>query len=464
MSFSVLLQPALPSSILALVTTLHFGLALLRNYRSTGGTGLSAFTIVSLGLSAAPWLLPSVLGVMLGAGLHAIWFAACEGLAPRAAPNLTSQIAAARESAAPVRGSQGSHPSIEGQRAMLNKGFAQTPILAVIDESPDIKTIRIQRPEGFTFESGQFLPVRIRVDAKEYVRCYSISSAPFSHGFLEISVKRQGLVSNALHATAKVGGILTVRSPNGRFTYPSRDDRPLVLLAGGVGITPLISMLRHAVHSEPSRPITLIYSAHDRRSLAFYDELMTLERRHPQLRTIFAVSRDASPGPAFYPGRIDRSLLQTTVPDIQHAICLLCGPAAMIEALRSELTNLSVPRDQIRCEVFESAVAASTRQPAADGGSRVVPRDHAAANCAMRCLPSDATVSVGVGQTILEAAEQSGVDMPSLGRAGVCGTCRVRVTEGDVDCESSTLDAGERAQGYVLACVATPRSDCTVQL
>ena len=138
------------------------------------------------------------------------------------------------------------------------RGFTQTPMLAVIDESPDIKTIRVQRPAGFDFVAGQFLPVRIRVDGKEQVRCYSISSSPFTEGFLEISVKRQGLVSNALHATARPGGILTVKAPNGHFTYPSGDDRPLVLLAGGVGITPLVSMLRYAVHSEPSRPVTLI--------------------------------------------------------------------------------------------------------------------------------------------------------------------------------------------------------------
>ncbi len=360
-----------------------------------------------------------------------------------------------------------------GAVAQPSRGFAQTSVLAVIQESDDIKTIRLQRPQGFQFKPGQFLPVRIRVDGKEHVRCYSISSSPSSEGFLEISVKRQGLVSNALHATARPGSLLTVKAPNGHFTYPADDDRPIVLIAGGIGITPLISMLRHGVHAEPSRRITLIYSAHDRRGLAFFDELALLSSRHPQVRTIFALTKEAPPGPAFYPGRIDRELLHTTVPDIRDAISLMCGPAQMIDAMKAVLTDLGVPTGQIRYEFFEAAVAASTG-PAADGprsGPRsAAPRSTpasepvAGSSCAMHCLPGNETVAVAAGQTILEAAEGNGVDLPSLCRAGVCGTCRVRITAGEVDCDTTTLDASELSQGYVLACVATPRTDCTVQL
>ncbi|MEQ1907816.1 MAG: iron-sulfur cluster-binding domain-containing protein, partial [Vicinamibacterales bacterium] len=362
-----------------------------------------------------------------------------------------------------------SQPVASSAAVQPSRGFAQTPVLAVIQESDDIKTIRLQRPQGFHFKPGQFLPVRIRVDGKELVRCYSISSSPSSEGFLEISVKRQGLVSNALHATARPGSILTVKAPNGHFTYPADDDRPIVLIAGGIGITPLISMLRHGVHAEPSRPVTLIYSAHDRRGLAFFDELALLSSRHPQVRTIFALTKEAPPGPAFYPGRIDRELLHTTVPDIRDAISLMCGPTQMIDAMKALLTDLAVPTDQIRYELFEAAVAAST------GPSPEAPRRSAAmsptasgsaadSSCAMHCLPGNETVAVAAGQTILEAAEGNGVDLPSLCRAGVCGTCRVRVTKGEVDCDTTTLDASELSQGYVLACVATPRTDCTVQL
>ena len=166
----------------------------------------------------------------------------------------------------------------------------QVTVLSVFDETPVIKTIRVARPEGFEFEAGQFVTVRIRVDGKEYARCYSISSAPCVRGYLEFSVRRQGLVSNALHATVRPGASLFVKAPAGAFRYPAGDDRPIVLLAGGIGITPLISMLRHAVATEPTRPVTLLYSARTEADFAFRDELVTAARRHPQVRVYFAVS------------------------------------------------------------------------------------------------------------------------------------------------------------------------------
>lgn len=472
----MLSEPAFPSSILAFVTTLHLGCAALRNHRSAIGAPLSSLTLVSLALAFTPWFFPSLWGLAFGLGVHGAWFAACEALATRA-PAAPPARQAPRPAAVPAPAAK----AAPARPAPASRGFVQTPILATFDESPDIKTIRMLRPEGFDFEAGQFVPVRLRVDGKEYVRCYSISSSPGASGFLEVSVKRQGVVSNALHATARPGAILSIKAPNGAFKYPAGDDRPIVLLAGGVGITPLISMLRHAVHTEPSRPVTLVYGAQYESSLAFRGELDFLARRHPQLKVVYSVTKQSPPQPSFYPGRIDASLLRAMVPDLVHSIAFICGPAPMIDGMKALLAGMGVPPAQIRHEKFEAAVAAAAGakgQMAAvaepvgvargAGGSRAgggAPRTtKPSAGCAMRCLPGDVTVSVRVGETLLEAAEGAGVEMPSLCRAGVCGTCRVRVTDGEVDCESTTLDSGELGQGYVLACVAQARTDCTVQL
>jgi ferredoxin-NADP reductase len=116
------------------------------------------------------------------------------------------------------------------------------------------------RPDGFSFKAGQFLSVRFSIDGKAVSRCYSVSSAPESTGYLEISVTRQGLVSGMLHATVRPGSLLDVIHPAGAFVYPADDHRPITLIAGGVGITPLMSMLRHAVQADPTRPMTLLYS------------------------------------------------------------------------------------------------------------------------------------------------------------------------------------------------------------
>jgi ferredoxin-NADP reductase len=332
-------------------------------------------------------------------------------------------------------------------------------VLAIFDEAPDIRTFRFARPEGFDFKAGQFLTVRVRVDGKDVARCYSISSAPATPGYLEISVKRQGLVSNTLHATLRPGSQIALHAPAGAFTYPDSDDRPLLLLAGGIGITPILSMLRHAVTAEPTRPVSLIYAARADDAFAFRRDLALIGARHPHAKIVLA-SRQAA-DPYIYPGRIDESLIRTTVPDFAHAVAMICGPQAMIDAMRALLIQMGMPSAQVRSEVFEAAVAASAgRSVSADTNDEEGPHDR---GHRMKCTRAGQAVTIQAGQTILEAAEAAGVAIDSLCRSGVCGTCRTKVLDGNVDCESALLDDDDRADGFVLACVSHARTDCVVE-
>jgi len=447
----MLFEPQAPSSLLAVMTTVHLALAALRNYRAPTTLPISSLAIVSLSLAGLPWIFPSLWGIALGLAVHAIWFAVCERLVPARAAQPSPRLPSSSASTSIPARSSPSHASAPSPR-----GFVQAPVLAVLDETRTIRTIRIARPEGFRFEAGQFMPVRMRVDGKELTRCYSISSPPSTAGYLEISVKRQGVVSNALHAAVRPGSLLSIRQPAGSFKYPGDDDRPLVLIAGGVGITPLMSMLRHAVVTQPTRPVTLAYGAHTEDDFAFRDELEMLARRHPQVRVQLAASRASTAGHV-YPGRVDGTLLSAIAPDLQHSIVMLCGPAAMIDSLKGSLGEASVPAAQIRHEVFEAAIAAS-----ADAPPRAAPASDRTFQ--VSCTESRRDIHIQQGQTLLEAAEESGVSIPSLCRAGVCGTCRVQVTDGRVDCESTTLAPGETEEGFVLACVTTVQSDCAVRV
>jgi ferredoxin-NADP reductase len=460
----LLLHSVSASSVLALATTFHLGLALLRQHRRSG-RAVSPVVLLSFSFTALPWILPSPVGVGVGIILHIAWYIACENLLP---PTVAHAAVAppARQGAATASTVRVTPPA--GGRTAETKttrptGFVQTPVIATFEETSDIKTIRMLRPDGFEFDAGQFLALRIRADGREAVRCYSISSAPHTRGYLDISVKRQGTVSNALHATARPGATLSVKAPAGQFRYPSGDDRPVLLIAGGIGITPLLSMLRHAVNTEPTRPVTLIYSAHDESAFSFRDELGTIARRHPQVRMYFAATAATRPG--IYRGRIDEALLRGAVPDLPHSIACLCGPVPMIEAVRALLTTLGVPAPQVRYEVFQAAVAIANREdhevalaPGASGPTAGAPPLDIHFAASGRHAPAQP------GQSVLDAAEAAGVEVPSLCRVGVCGTCRVRVTEGHVHCGSAALAADERAQGVVLACVSTISSDCTVQL
>lgn len=429
---SLLLAPALPSSDLALATTVHLALSALRHHRHATGGRRGALATASIALSVSPWVLPSAAGLSLGLTMHAAWFWTCE------------------------RWSRSGRPRDDSR----SETFAPVPVLAVFEESPDVRTFRLRRPVGFAFEAGQFLPVRVSVDGRDHVRCYSISSSPATRAHLDISVKRQGLVSGTLHATVQPGTPLSVRAPGGSFTYPTGDDRPLLLLAGGIGITPLLSMLRHAVEIEPWRRVTLLYSAPTEDALAFRADIRTIASRHPQVTVRFAVTRHPG-GPDAYAGRIDETLLRTTLPDVTRAIAMICGPQPMIDGLRQLLSSLGVPDAQVRFERFEMAVAATGGWQA--GGARRLPADQASSHT-VRWARSGSTMRATHGERLLDAAESSGIAIDSLCRSGVCGTCRTRVLSGDVACESTLLTAADRERGHVLACIAEVRSDCVVDV
>ncbi len=473
----MLFEPQSASSVLALVTTLHLALATLRNKRRLTSSPLSLFAVISLGFAALPWLFPSAIGLGLGVLLHAAWFGACELMVPKA---IASAVKTSPRTTSPTRAPtpHASAPAAAPRTRVTGpaeparpKGFVTVPVLATFDETPTIKTIRFARPEGFDFEAGQFVTIRVPVDGKDYARCYSISSAPDVRGYLEISVKRLGLVSSALHATVRPGGMLSLKSPAGAFRYPAGDVRPIALLAGGIGITPLMSMLRHAVTTEPTRPVTLLYCARTEGDFAFGDELASLSWRHPQLRVQLAASQGATQ-PHIYPGRIDESLLQATVPNLTQAIVFICGPTQMIDDMKRLLAGLGVPAGQIRDEAFQAAIAASAglarddrKVAVSPDAERATATRHATGSPRrLMCAKTRRQVAIRQGQTLLDAAEEGGVAIDSLCRAGVCGTCRVQVSQGEVDCESDTLDADDQRQGFVLACVTTTRTDCTVNL
>ena len=339
-------------------------------------------------------------------------------------------------------------------------------MLAVLDEANEIKTFRFARPDSFDFAPGQFLPVRVRVDGKPYVRCYSVSSSPETRGYLEISVRRQGVVSTMLHATLRTGASLVIGRPAGTFVYPAGDDRPIVLIAGGIGITPLLSMLRHAVASEPSRPITLLYSARAETDLAFLGELRLLAQRHPQVRIGLTLTRPAK-ATRCRTGRIDRAMVQQYVAHPAHSIFCICGPAQMIADATTLLRELGVPPGQIRSEHFELAVAATALNAdpiATAADSSRATGAHADGDVyTVTFALSGRTATGPSSQTLLEIAESEGIAVASSCRAGVCQACRTRICEGQVDCRSDVLDPDDRAAGYVLPCVSWAVSDCVME-
>jgi len=439
------------TALLALVTTIHLASFLvLRNRLGLTGASLPALAPSFL-LTGLPWLLPQHLWLAAGLLLQFLWHSVSKRERRAGQPVAEPPEPARRPAVAPPRRSE----------APRSNDFQELPVLAVLDETPDIKTFRLRRPPGLSFCPGQFLMVRVAVDGQPKVRCYSISSAPEATGYLEISVRRHGLVSRCLHATVKPGALLAVKGPAGGFTYPSDDSRPVVLVAAGVGITPLMSMLRHAVAADPLRPVTLLYSARHEADVAFRDELVTMSRRNAHVRV--HVTLTGPNPPAGWPaGRIDERLVLSLVSDPTQAIFLLCGPSPMLDATKALLASLGVPAGQVRAEAFEAAVAVASGAAAAP--EKPAPRAASPATRAILTLERSGRRSEAtVGQTLLEAAEAAGGDIPSLCRGGACGTCKTRLVAGDVDFADDLLAPADRQNGYVLPCVAYMRGDCTLE-
>jgi len=233
------------------------------------------------------------------------------------------------------------------------------------------------------------------------------------------------------------------------------------LIAGGIGITPLLSMLRHAVACDPSRPVSLFYSARTERHLAFHNELRLLAERYPHVKVAITLS-ESNGDSRLRRGRVDATLVRQYVASPAHTIFCLCGPPAMLEAMRAMLKGVGVPDAQIRDEQFDTAAAASlvnpapsTRQPAAarrNGGSFLV-----------NFSTSGRTATATAAQTLLETAEAEGVPIISSCRAGVCQACRTRISKGEADCHSDVLDPADRAEGFILPCVSWATSDCELE-
>ncbi len=452
------------SNLLAAVTAAHLALAFVRRHRATGSSALSPFVLPSFAFAAAPWFWASALGLTAGMAAHVAWFAACEVLAPPArkpAPPARRVPVAQPPKAGGPTGPAAPRPAAAAGGAGSG-GFHTAPVLAVLDEATDIKTFRLARPEGFTFVPGQFLPVRVSVDGKPHVRCYSISSSPDVRGYLEISVRRQGLVSTMLHATLRTGSTLAINRPAGQFVYPSADDRPLALLAGGIGITPLLSMLRFALSSDPTRPVTLLYSARDRGALAFLNELRVIAERHSQVRIGITLSHDAEAQAPWRAGHIDAAMLRQYVPHPTHTVFCLCGPTPMMAAMEQMLRAEGVPPDQIRSEHFATALAAASLNTAAPAPA-IQPVDAPGGPYRLTFAASGREGAAAASQTLLEAAECEGIAIASSCRSGVCQACRTRLVEGDADCRSSVLDPADRAAGFILPCVTYASSDCVLE-
>lgn len=312
--------------------------------------------------------------------------------------------------------------------------------------------------------AGQFLTLQIDLPGdcgvvRTVTRCYSLSDSPDPLCY-RITVKRAapptdrpdlpaGLVSGYLHDIAAAGTILQVRAPAGVFVLDDDASAPVVMIAGGIGITPLFAMARSALALAPKRAIHLFYGVRDASEIVFEGDLAALQERHPDFHVIIVEScpkgGDCGCGLSRATGFIDIALLSRTLPAGRHRV-YLCGPPAMMAALIPALRAWGVASDDLHYEAFG---------PASIGMAGTPEVELLTAPLAVQFARSGRTIDwTGEDANLLDFAERHGVDMPSGCRAGSCGSCETKIISGTVRyAQPPTFDV---APGHCLACIAAP--------
>ncbi|RAU44300.1 MULTISPECIES: pyridoxamine 5'-phosphate oxidase family protein [unclassified Pseudomonas] len=352
------------------------------------------------------------------------------------------------------------------QADALRDQWRTLKVVRVEDESADIRSFYFEAADGAglpTFKAGQHVPLRVRLQGqdKPVIRTYSLSSAP-SDDFFRISVKRDGQVSGHLHDTLKVGDCIEARAPQGAFTVEPLEPRPLVLLGAGIGVTPMLSMLREVLYQNRrkrrNRPVWFIQSARRLVDLAFREELDTLIANAGQELTVVRLlsqpESEARAGRDFhFAGRIDLNLLKTLLP-FNDFDFYVCGPASFTQGLYDELRAMHIRDERIHAETFGPSTLKRTTEPQAVGldqppaATAPVPVVFEKSAKEARWQPA--------GGTLLELAESRGLEPEYSCRSGACGTCKTRLIKGQV--HYPVPPAEMPAADQVLICCAVPAS------
>jgi len=341
-------------------------------------------------------------------------------------------------------------------------------------ETPNVKTFRLLPASGdgllpFTFVPGQFLNVAFSIGGARMIRSYSISSSPTHREYVELTVRREprGAVSRHIVDLLRVGDVVEAGGPVGKFTFTGTEADSIVLISGGVGITPMVSITRYLTERSWTGDIFFFYACRTPADFIFAHEMASLQRRNPKLRVAVTMTRPEGTDWKGPRGHLTKELLTQTVPDLVSRRIHLCGPPSMMDATKALLAELGVPSEQVKIEAFGTpkpspAAAGTTAKPTAPATGPLVTfsKSNKSAKIHVDLQRGDSPPK----QTILELSEELGIGIEFSCRVGTCGVCKVKLTSGEVDQEvQDALDADDKANNIILACQAKPKGEVTVE-
>ena len=342
--------------------------------------------------------------------------------------------------------------------------FYPLRVAEIVPETEEANSIRFEVPaeltEAFRFRAGQHLTLRTVIGGEEIRRNYSLCTAPADQDLM-VTVKRiaGGIFSNWVGDKLKAGDTIDVMTPHGSFTidFDPKSKRRYVGFAGGSGITPVISLIRTALCTEPASRFTLFYGNRDANSIIFLEELAALKDRYLGRFELYHFLSDEEGDVDLFNGMLDRATCDEA---IEHLIddpanvdaWFICGPGPMMDAAEAALVDRNVARDRIHIERFTAG------RPSAALAAQMAALQEEAAGLTLSVTLDGRTRKVEFTEAnILDSAREAGLPAPFACKAGVCATCRAKVTKGKVEMAARYgLTDEEIAAGYVLTCQSVP--------
>ena len=324
------------------------------------------------------------------------------------------------------------------------QGLESLEIIDIFEENDEIKTLRLKRLQGKIphYKPGQFVSFEIPVGGKVF-RSYSLSGSAENRNFVQISIKKiaSGVGSSWFH-DLRVGDRVRAYRPKGLFTDAELgSEMPRLFLAGGIGITPLLSMVLTAIDRGQKHTMTLIYGAKTQVDLVFHHQLLELSKRHKNFTYIPILSNESPDVWSGLRGLINADLIKPHLFGKQQPHIYFCGPAPMKKSVVEILNECNISEKYFHKEEFVSPVPFSIEQ----------------------VIPQKLVISLNgkafdyQGKTnLLEFFESQGIELSFACRSGVCGACKVKCVEGRVrSATNSGLDESEQ-ETHILTCVSWP--------
>jgi ferredoxin-NADP reductase len=363
----------------------------------------------------------------------------------------------------------------EEQRTTLGwNGFRKFEVAKKVYEGGNICSFYL-RPNDKKplppFQPGQFLTFRLQLPNDKQpttIRCYSLSDSPKPE-YYRVSIKRNpppregpgnlpASVSNFFHDHVKEGDILDVKAPGGGFYLDMTRHSPIVLIGGGVGLTPVLSMLNAVIDAGSQREVWFFYGVRNRDEHVMRDHLLSVAREHPNVKLNICYSDPTDKcvhGTDYHhAARVGADLFKKVLPSSNYDY-YLCGPPPMMQSLHEGLMGWGVPEGNIHFEAFGPA---TVKRAAAATGTAAAPAAAAASQIKVTFAKSGKTVEWPADAgSLLEFAEANGIVMSCGCRAGNCGTCVTAVKGGEVAYLKQPGDKPEA--GSCLTCISVPKVD-----